>query len=196
MMPGSMPEGKELTRQFLLDKPVKRVLDIGPGSGNYFDLLNCHGEYHGWGEPNKYLDVYWLAVEIYEPYINRFNLRAKYDSIIIADAYDIDWNDLGQFDVIFLGDVLEHMVEERGREVIRQSVDHSKWVVISLPIIDYPQGCEYGNIHETHVEQYSPQRMKELLKDYNIITSMEGKVIGVYILEGWQSGNAPALNTG
>lgn len=183
-MPGSMPEGKQFTREFLLDKQVKRVLDVGPGSGNYYDLLNCRGEYDGWGPPNNYLDIEWVAVEIYEPYIRLFNLDIKYDVILISDAYDIDWKMLGKFDVVFLGDVLEHMTQDRGKEVIRKAVNHADWVIISLPIVDYPQGPSYGNVHETHVEQYNPERMKDMLGDYTIDASLEGEVVGVYIIHG------------
>lgn len=182
-MPGSMPAGKDFTRKFLLDKPIKRILDIGPGSGNYFDLLNCRGEYQGWGHADRYINGFeWVAVEIFEPYVQRFELITKYNRIIISDAYDIEWDQIGTFDVIFLGDVLEHMEESRGREVIRQAVNHAPIVVISLPIVDYPQGPSYGNVHETHVEQYSPERLKDILKDYQLFDSYEGEIVGVYII--------------
>lgn len=183
-MPGSMPEGKEFTRQFLLNQDVKRVLDVGPGSGNYYDLLNCQGEYHGWGPPYMYVDIEWVAIEIFEPYIPRFGLTHKYRKIYVADAYELNWDGLGQFDVIFLGDVLEHMTEDRGRSVIAKAVAHGTHVVISLPIVDYPQGPSYGNVHETHVEQYTPSRLREILKDYKIVASHEGEIVGVYIITG------------
>lgn len=181
-MPGSMPEGKDFIRKFLLDKPIKRILDIGPGSGNYYNLLNCLGEYSKWGEQNKYQNIDWVAVEIWEPYVESFKLNDKYNEIIISDVYDLDWDSLGTFDVTFLGDVLEHMIESRGREVVKKAVGHSSIVVVSLPIINFPQGPSYGNIHETHVEQYSSKRIKNLLSDYTLLEEKEGNVVGVYII--------------
>lgn len=175
-----MPEGKYFTKDFFANKTIDRVLDVGPGSGNYYDLFNGRGEYAS--------DVTipvgeWVAVEIYEPYIEYFHLNNKYSKIIISDIYDIDWEELGNFDIVFLGDVLEHMEESRGIEVIRKSVQHALWVVISLPIVDYPQGPSYGNVHETHVEQYKPERLREILSEYDLLDSFEGEVVGVYIIK-------------
>lgn len=181
-MPGSMPEGKRFIRDFLLHKRIERILDVGPGSGNYYDLLNCHGEYKNWGAPDKYLGVEWVGIEIFKPYVESFNLESKYSRIIISDIYDFNWQ--MKFDVVFLGDVLEHMSEDRGREVIKRAVEHSTWVVISLPIVEFLQGATYGNAHEAHVEQYTPERIKKILEDYHIEAFEEGDIIGVYILKG------------
>jgi SAM-dependent methyltransferase len=169
-MPGSMEEGKAFTKQFLLDKNIKRVLDVGPGSGNYFDLL-AHD-----------INAEWVGIEICDFYIPRFDLLRRYNKVVIADIYNADWNDLGEFDVIILGDVIEHMLIDRAQKVIKECIEHAKWVVISLPIIDYPQGASWGNKYEEHVEQYNPQRVRKLIDPYNLIAAQEGEVIGVYII--------------
>lgn len=179
-MPGSMPEGKQFIKDYLATIPIKRILDIGPGSGNYYDLLTKRGEYRDYpGDP--ILGIEWVAVEIYSDYIDIFNLREKYSSILICDVYDMEWDEGINFDVVILGDVLEHMPEYHGVEVIRRAVEHSKVVVLSLPIIDYPQGESWGNIHEAHVEQYSPQKIRAILRKYEMIDYFEGEVIGTYI---------------
>lgn len=168
-MPGSMPEQKDFIREFLVTHgPIRRILDIGPGAGSYYDLLHDLG-------------AEMIGIEIWGPYIETWNLRGKYDLIIIADINYVDWTVLGNFDVVILGDVLEHMVESKGREIVRKAAEHSNWVVISLPIVYYPQGAEYGNVHETHVEQYSSERMREFLSGYEIIDFREGEFIGAYI---------------
>lgn len=178
-----MPEGKLFIKEFLSDKYITRILDVGPGSGNYFDLLTGAGEYANYPGRNLGRDdaVEWVAVEIFEPYLNSFKLYNKYNQIYISDIYDVSWEELGKFSVIILGDVIEHMQESRGREVIKRAADHADWVIMSLPIIEYPQGISYGNVHETHIEQYSPHKVKSLLADYDIVASQEGDVIGVYI---------------
>jgi 2-polyprenyl-3-methyl-5-hydroxy-6-metoxy-1,4-benzoquinol methylase len=183
-MPGSMPEGKQFIKNFfgwyIGEEDSARVLDVGPGSGNYYDLLNNRGEYEGY--PGAALsNIEWTAVEIFPNYIDFFNLHSKYSSIIISDIYDVDWEELGWFDVVIFGDVLEHMEESRGREVIAKAVEHAGAVIISLPIVDYPQGSSYGNEHEAHIEQYTPERMRKILSEYYIIDSYEGEIIGTYI---------------
>jgi len=181
-MPGSMPEGKAFIKDFLINLPISRILDVGPGSGNYYDLLNGLGEYTNYTGGTLNEQVEWLAVEIFPDYVNIFNLNSKYDQIFFSDIYDLDWNTIGgKVDVVILGDVLEHMSEDRGALVIHMAADYSDYVVLSLPIIDYPQGESWGNIHEAHVAQYDPLKIKKLLKGYDIIASFEGEVIGVYI---------------
>jgi len=180
-MPGSMPEGKQFIKDFILSNNISLILDVGPGSGNYPDLMDARGEYSDY-PGGSLMWVEWWAVEIYEPYIDMFGLNNKYNKIIISDIYDLDWDDL-RFDLVILGDVLEHMTKERGAEVIKKAVDHSNWVILALPIVDYPQGSSYGNEHEAHISQYYPEIIKELLKDYTIVDYLEGDIIGVYIFK-------------
>jgi hypothetical protein len=180
-MPGSMPEGKQFIKDFLISKNVKRVMDVGPGSGNYVDLLSGTGEYKDYPGGNL-SNVWWVGVEIFEAYITIFGLYNKYNDIIILDIFDLNWDQLDRFDVIILGDVIEHMTISRAREVIKQSAAHADWVILSLPIVDYPQGSAWGNEHEAHVEQYSIDRVRNsLLANYEIVDSYEGTVIGTYI---------------
>lgn len=176
-----MPEGKQFIKDFLSDKSIKRILDVGPGSGNYYDLLTKTGEYENYpGEP--IYGIEWVAVEIFEPYIEIFKLTSKYNEIIISDIYHVSWDDLGYFDVVILGDVIEHMSEDRAKEVIKNSADHATWVILSLPIVDYPQEASWGNIHETHVAQYYSETVKDnLLKNYTMIDYKDGAIIGTYI---------------
>jgi hypothetical protein len=169
-MPGSMPEGKDFIKDFLSKQDIHSILDVGPGSGNYYDLL-----------APVFPDAEWSAVEIFKPYTDMFHLKDKYDLIFSCDIYDFAWEYFTGYDVVILGDVIEHMEESRGREVIKDATENATWVVLSLPIIDYPQGPSYGNVHETHVEQYSPERIRALLKDYSLVAYQEGEVIGVYI---------------
>lgn len=182
-MPGSMPEGKQFIKNFFgwyVAEDSSKVLDVGPGSGNYSDLLHNRGEYEfypGAALPN----IEMVAVEIFPNYIDFFNLHSKYSSIIISDIYDVNWEELGWFDVVIFGDVLEHMEESRGREVIAKAVKYAGAVIISLPIIDYPQGSSYGNEHEAHIEQYTPERIRDILSEYHMIDSYEGEIIGTYI---------------
>ena len=49
-----------------------KILDVGPGSGTFSDLLKPHG---------YLLD----CVEIWEPYVNQFNLKEKYQNVFIDD---------------------------------------------------------------------------------------------------------------
>ena len=173
-MPGSVAEGKDMVKDFFITHDLHTVLDIGPGEGTYFFALQDAGV--------TQLD----GVEAWAPYVNQFDLRTKYNNVYISDIYYFDWAKAGYYDMVILGDVVEHLVEAQGREVIGKAAEHGKYVVISLPIYGYPQGWGYdGNWFEAHLEDYSNDRVVNgLLADYNILESMQGGTVGVYIFKG------------
>jgi predicted TPR repeat methyltransferase len=171
-MPGSVAEGKDLVRDFCIKNDVHTVLDIGPGEGTYYHALV--------GADITKLD----GVEVFVPYIDIYNLRSMYNELFIGDIYYFNWAKLDTYDMVILGDVIEHMVKEQGAEVIAQAVKKAKWVVVSLPIYGYEQGSACGNSFEAHLEQYSNESILEVLKDYNVVEQFQGSVVGVYIFSG------------
>jgi hypothetical protein len=170
-MPYSSHEGKGLVRDFFASKELDYIVDIGPGAGTYYDLLS---------RPL----AWWTGIEIWAPYITQFGLKDKYNEIIIADARWIDWDLLGRPDLTILGDVLEHMRYESACILLEKCVEYSEYVVISLPIVHYPQGTEMGNPFEAHVEHYTPTSVRELFLDgHEIVAYDEGEVTGTYIIK-------------
>ena len=92
-MPTSKASGKGFIKSVLvsaLDREKEiRFIDFGVGRGTYSNLLR-----------NEFPESKWTGVEVYEPYIERFDLKEKYDEIIIDDMLDIDVGPLS-FDVGF-----------------------------------------------------------------------------------------------
>lgn len=173
-MPYSSDEGKQMVRDYfasVLD--VGSILDVGAGSGTYFNLLSSIFP------PPKHI---WRAIEIWAPYIKRFSLDEKYQKVIIADVRYVDWNEVGWHDLIIFGDILEHMDAYYATCVLRRAVEHSRYVVVSFPIIHYPQGAEFGNPFEEHVNHFSRESAVALLSEYAILDSFEGTVTGTYII--------------
>ncbi len=118
---------------------VRRVLDVGVGAGGYSENLRISGQE-------------WLGIEVWGPYLDKFSLREKYDKIIIADARYVDYSLLGSLDVVFCGDVLEHMNKDEAVRLAEKLLSVSRMVFISLPVVHYPQGAEDGNPFEMHVK--------------------------------------------
>lgn len=122
----------------------KRVLDVGPGIGTYSDLLR---------EAGYKID----AVEIYQPYLDKYNLLSKYDNVYIEDILNFD---ISGYDVIILGDVLEHIPLKEAQELIIKIKQGGKQCLVAVPYM-MPQGEHEGNIHETHhQDDFSPENMK------------------------------------
>lgn len=173
-MPTSTEEGKQLTVEWVKELPeIKRVLDIGVGQGTYFVLM---------GRPGKVLDhAHWVGVEVWAPYIQRFSLRSLYHEIIEQDARTIDYDQLGKFDLVIAGDILEHMTKEESVELVDNIMRNSTRLLISIPIIHYPQGEEGGNPYERHVKD--DWTHTEVMETFNVSRSWAGNMIGLYLIE-------------
>lgn len=123
----------EIKDWFIKNVPTsKRILDVGPGIGTYSELLRSLG---------YRMD----AVEIYEPYIDKYELRDKYDNVFVGDITTFDISD---YDFIILGDVLEHIPAEAAIELIRK-ITEKKECLVAIPY-EMEQGEHEGNVHETH----------------------------------------------
>jgi hypothetical protein len=180
-MPRSLIDGKAwISHEVARLKPTT-LLDVGPGQGTYSDLLR--GVTPG---------ATWSCVEIFAPYVEIFELRRKYDVVHVADIRSFSWP--CQYDVVILGDVLEHLTLADARQVWGSARAHARHVVLSIPIVEYPQGVHYDNIHETHLHIWSHELVVNELD--GICRWQRHELIGVYLAQGscWQeSGARPNL---
>jgi hypothetical protein len=61
----------------------------------------------------------WTGVEAYQPYVEEFDLKSKYEFLQVADIREIEL--FRNFGVIFLGDILEHMTAEQAYSVLEKA---------------------------------------------------------------------------
>ena len=147
-MPNSYTVFKPEIRQWFIENvpTSKRVLDVGPGQGTYSELL-------------RELGYRMDAVEVWAPYVDRFDLRDKYDNVYIANILEFNWKD---YDFIILGDVLEHLEKEDAQELMKQVQFYGKQCLVAIPYTMEQDGEEYGNTYETHLQpDLTPEIMKE-----------------------------------
>lgn len=170
-MPISSPEGKEWIKKLVGKLSAKckfsSILDVGAGAGTYSNLLR-----------SILSESEFIGLEVWEPYISRYDLTKKYDRIIKQDVREYIPDK--PFAFTFLGDVLEHMEKEEAVEVYEKLLKESEFVIISIPIIHYPQGNIEGNPYERHIkEDWTHQ---EVLSTFsNLVLSQTGNVVGVYL---------------
>jgi len=174
-MAGSSEFGKLYTallgRKLFDEGFIKRVLDIGAGSGTYSDLLRGHMP-----------ESEWHAVEVWEPYLEKYDLAARYDHVHCLDARQLDPATLApEFDLTLCGDVLEHMEKEEAQALIGRLLTVSRVVLISIPIIHYPQGEVHGNPFEAHVkDDWSHEEVGSSFP--HIASFFVHNFIGIYLL--------------
>jgi len=161
-MPFSSASGKDYIKSLRL--AGKRIVDIGAGSGTYKKLF-------------PELSSHWTAVEIWQPYIEKYGLHDLYDEVICADARTIDYTN---FDMAFVGDVLEHMTSDDAKALLTNLKSSCRTVIVSIPLGYYPQDEYDNNPYEKHiVDNYSHEQFIELFgkpTEYQI-----DQEIGVYV---------------
>ena len=121
----------------------KKILDIGPGSGTYSKRYK-----------NQLPDCHWTGVEIWSPYVEKYNLKSHYNSVVESSAQEYlstEGKDK-KFDITFLGDIVEHVDLVTAVQMVADSLKISSLVIISIPIVHYPQGEYDGNPFEAHIK--------------------------------------------
>ena len=139
---------------WLCDKVIKvkprSILDLGFGFGSkgmlfreYTDVWN--GDYFGW---KTRID----GVEIYDKYITDLQ-RILYDNIYTQDIKTFV-KTMGYYDLVYMGDVIEHFDKEEGLEVIKELKKRARCLIVATPKKILPQGEVYGNKYEAHKSEW------------------------------------------
>jgi SAM-dependent methyltransferase len=167
-MPASNPETKPWIAEQIAKIKPNTVLDVGAGKGLYLNLL-----YDVLGKGN----VHVTAVEVWEDYIKFFMLKLRYGTLIQADVRHMDHF---EYDLVILGDVLEHMSKEDAVALWDKVSKQAKYAVIAIPIIHHPQEAINDNPYEVHVKE--DWSTKEVLETFpGIIDHAEFKVCGAFL---------------
>lgn len=139
-MPGSIAAGKEFIRSVIKAANPQTVLDIGAGSGTYARQMRQSTAH----------DCTWVGVEVWQPYVDKFGLNDLYDAVVVADIRL--WDLPKKYDVCIAGDVLEHMTADEAVAVLKKLREHCGLVIVSVPVIHWPQEAQEGNPFEAHVK--------------------------------------------
>ena len=166
-MPTSSRENKKYMQEFVEAEGIKTVLDVGAGAGTYYDFLKDQVEY---------LD----AVEVWDKYIERFKLREKYRKVFDIDIRGFETEET--YDLVTAGDVLEHVYPQEAVKVFEYLKTISKFVMVSVPIVHYPQGKLFGNHHEMHLIEDALKELIPLLGEP--YAENRYKVTGTFIYKG------------
>jgi 2-polyprenyl-3-methyl-5-hydroxy-6-metoxy-1,4-benzoquinol methylase len=166
-MGNSAHENKSWAASVIYKLKPKTVLDIGPGEGIYGKIVRKYS-------PSTEKLV---GVEIWGPYIESFRLREFYDEVWVCDARL--YSDF-KYDLVILGDVLEHMSKEDAIALWNKISKQAKYALISIPITHFHQDAANGNPYETHVKE--DWTTKEVLDSFHsIILKHEFSITGTYL---------------
>jgi 2-polyprenyl-3-methyl-5-hydroxy-6-metoxy-1,4-benzoquinol methylase len=167
-MPIHDPENTPLILNTVKRLKPKSLLDIGCGSGSYGvlfrDILDrMRSRYH-----KKDWLVRIDAIDIWPDYFTPVH-EYIYDTVRSFDIREIAFGRwpgdlLEEYDVIFMGDVIEHLDEEEGVEILKLLIEQQPdaSIVISTPVTPYKQGAYRGNIYEAHRSIWTPEDLTKL----------------------------------
>jgi hypothetical protein len=161
-MPRSHPEGRDWVVERIAATTAPIVIDLGPGEGTYSDVAR------GWRP-----DAWWVGVEIWQPYVTRYDLWRKYDAVLIRDARHINFPS-SPF-VLLAGDVLEHMHRPDALDILHRAKESAEAIMVSVPVVHYPQGHDHNNPFEEHLDQWTYDEMRDAL---NPRDAWRGDVVG------------------
>jgi hypothetical protein len=141
---------------YLFEIKPASLLDIGLGNGKLGfvarDLLDVMlGE--------RYRREKWQVridgIEVFADYIQRLQ-REIYDNIYIGDAFEVI-NQLGAYDAILIGDVLEHFEKPKAWEFLDRCIAHTeRHLILNIPLgSEWEQEAIYDNPYERHRSQWS-----------------------------------------
>jgi hypothetical protein len=155
------------------------ILDVGIGFGKWghlfreqLDILPASDH------PERYQRPNWKGridgIEGYQPYVTDLH-RFLYNDIHVGDMVQV-LPTLGKYDVIFIGDVIEHVPKDAGRAFLQLALGHAnKAVIVSTPAWDIPQSNVCGNPLEDHRSYWRASDFKAISP--NTATAVIGSTV-------------------
>lgn len=175
-MPFSDNQGKSAISEWIKKINPLTALDIGPGAGVYSNLVRASAPIL------QVLD----AVEAWGPYVEQFSLLEKYDNVMISDVMLIDRRHLSKYDLVIIGDVIEHLTRQEASDIIKWLAAANKNLIISFPVLHLDQDSYEGNFFEIHRDHWSYADMLTFCENAGIkvLDSGTGDVLAWFWLKG------------
>lgn len=164
-MPSSRPNTIPTVIHLLRQLKPQSILDVGVGFGKwghlfreYTDILEAEQD------PARYQRANWRVridgIEGHAAYLTEMH-RFLYDEIHVGNA-SVLMKSLPNYDLIFLGDIIEHFEKEAGLELLCDGrARANKAVIVSTPKFETEQEALCGNELERHRSLWSTEDFRQ-----------------------------------
>lgn len=162
------------TMYHIIKSNPESVLDIGVGFGRWgFLCREMLDVFNGRTTKDKW-KIRIDGIEIYEPYIQPHQ-RYLYDQIHIGDAKTVI-NTLGEYGVIIIGDMMEHLAKEDGWALFHAAMNRTKiGLMLNIPIGEgWLRETGGENKYEDHLSWWDLEEFRDYLPQVYLTTLDNG----------------------
>src|SRR5437867_7855959 len=158
-MPSSRPNTIPTVIHLVRQLNPKSILDVGVGFGKWGHLFREYTDINeAENDPARYQRKKWRVridgIEGYAAYITPMH-RYLYNHLHVGNASAL-LNKLPHYDLIFLGDVIEHLEKAAGLRLLRHAFKKAnKAVIVTTPKFETGQADLCGNELERHRSLWS-----------------------------------------
>lgn len=136
----------------------RSILDVGTGFGKYGMLFREYTDIWHAEQAGDRCKEGWRTriegIEVHKPYLNALH-GYIYNEVHVGNAMEVI-DRLGTYDLVFMGDVLEHFEKEDGQRMIRKLYEHAnKCVLLTYPRQAKRRDGFMGNPAEAHLSDWS-----------------------------------------
>lgn len=171
-MPSSRPDTIPTVLSLVMSWHPQSILDGGAGVAKWGVLFR------------EYLEVWqgrlgretWRhqidACEVHEPYVKAASplYEYAYDQVFLLDVREVD---VGGYDLLFLGDTIEHLPRPDALSLLKRACDY----LVVTPLYDSQQGPVFGNEQERHLSCWEA-------KDFLHSTVVSGRYLVAWSRDG------------
>src|SRR6185503_3287523 len=158
-MPSSRPNTIPIVIHLLRQLQPRSILDVGVGFGKWGHLFREYTDINeAERDPKRYQREHWQVridgLEGHAAYLTDMH-RFLYNEIHVGDALAV-LPTLARYDLVFLGDIIEHFEKARGRQLLDETLRHANQaVVLTTPKYETAQDDLCQNELERHRSLWS-----------------------------------------
>ncbi len=133
-----------------MEKRVSSLLDVGCGQGGPIDYVRSRRR------------LFAVGVDTFLPYLRGHLDRGTYEGLVRCDVRHLPFG-AATFDVVFCGEVLEHLEEAEGREFLASmECVARRQVILTTPVGRCDQHAYDGNEYQAHRSAWTPSALRGL----------------------------------
>lgn len=164
-MPSSRPNTIPAVVHILRQLRPQSILDVGVGFGKWGHLFREYTDINAAeNDPPRYHKAHWQiridGIEGHAEYLTDMH-RYLYDVIHVGDACQL-LPSLSDYDLVFMGDIIEHLDKADGRRLLETALAKARQaVLVSTPKYETHQSELCGNELERHRSLWSAADFKK-----------------------------------